>query len=184
MSKNNVSRRDFVKVMAVFGSAMILPETLRGASLPPPQEIILLPSTAIDTAPKTFLWIDRVPITEQYDFQFQHYSPIEPPYRMGEYRGFADAVVPTQQRIRINITSKPETFSKFFKLGLTNSAVEIAFMLPGDILANIVDGYCSGLEQSFSRDHVDLMRAEFEVVNEPRQIAASLMPKYLAGKSV
>lgn len=52
----SVSRRDFVKVMAVFGSAMIVPEALKAASLPPAQEVIVLPHGFIEVPDKPFLW--------------------------------------------------------------------------------------------------------------------------------
>lgn len=175
---STVSRRDFVKVLAVFGSAMALPERLQGQPLPPAQEVIILPPDAITTSLKQFLWIGRIPVTEGFQFRLSY---------SGRFGGLLMpndlpvVAIPPRSRLTIEITLLPSAFSRLLGDGLEGRTVEIAFMFPSDPLATIVSAYCASLNARFSSVDTDVISTEFEAVAEPRLIPVSLMPKYLAG---
>lgn len=172
-----MNRRTFVQGFAVFGSVMALPKALLSKPLPPAQNLVVLPAEALTDDLKTFVWIDRVPLTGGYRFELKLAQKLQPLFRMTD--GYQAGFLPSQIDLRFELTTTPQELSRLIGHAMSGVQNEIIFKAPKDNHAQIIRAYLSDLTSGMSAMEADVVQVVWQATEEPKQIAAIELPNYL-----
>ena len=172
-----MNRRQFVQGFAVFGSIMAIPKTLLSKPLPPAQNLVVLPSEALTDDLKSFVWIDRIPLTGGYRFELRLSQQFQPLFRMSDARPFG--VMPSQIDLRFDLTTTPQELSRLLRYAVAGAENEIIFKAPKDNHACVTKAYLADMSANLTSLDADVVQVTWQGLEEPKQIAAMDLSEYL-----